>query len=71
MMMSPNHKREVSVAEQLKREAELVEQVARSISLCSDRDALLAKALSLRRRADELEAQSGLPPDLADRPAPT
>lgn len=42
---------------QYRREAELVEQLARQISLRADKQELLAQAHSLRLYADEIEAQ--------------
>jgi len=43
--------------EQYRREAELVERLAASISLRSDKQNLLAQAQTLRRRADHVEAR--------------
>jgi hypothetical protein len=41
-----------------RREAERIEQMAKQISLLPDREDLLAKAESLRRLADQIEALS-------------
>ena len=43
------------VAEHYRREAQLIEQAARCVSLRSDREELLAEARSLRRRAEIVE----------------
>lgn len=57
------------LVERLRREAELVEQVARSISLRPDKEALFTNAQSLRRHADEVEARStGCPDEQAAPP---
>ncbi len=45
-------------ADRLRQEAGWLEQLAKSISLWSDKAALQGEAQSLRRRADVVEAQS-------------
>ena len=61
----------MTIPEHYMREADHVENIAKSISLLSDKRALLAEAEFLRRRAQQMEVQSFDGEAAEASPAPT
>ncbi len=60
-----------SLADQYRREAGRLEQMAKSISLLSDRATLLADARSLRQRAEDIESQADGSREIGQTPFPS